>query len=404
MADSTPKSYSTDPNLYLYTSLTAGSSHIITATSRLETILKANKIPFQALDVATDEKARMLWGRRAGKRKLPGLVRMGMDLEEIEDWNEYGELHDHITDAPPKTGTPSASATATPQETSTKPESTTTSTDDSAKLQDQPKENLTGAPSSLTMAMRQAGAEAARKAADSKKANTSVKSEKPSTASEEVTDSLAHSAGIAPPIGSEDAVQAKATGPDITETTADDAKEDPVGAALKESGITGTSTPNKSSLHTEPSPGAVNHHRGSNVSTASADEISDVEKSNAIAEDPEAEEAANSEDTRVVTSKDDKLLGENAVSQNSQTQDQPAAHGELAGASVDGGPLQTDTNDTAADDTKAPSQPNTDGGLVGGSVDAKLVATRDVSKPSENTKTQDQPAATGALAGASIDD
>lgn len=79
MAESTPtKSYSTDPTLYLYTSLTAGSSHIITATARLETILKSNRIPFQALDVATDEKARMLWGRRAGKRKLPGLVRMGM--------------------------------------------------------------------------------------------------------------------------------------------------------------------------------------------------------------------------------------------------------------------------------------------------------------------------------------
>ena len=78
MADSTPKSYHTDPNLYLYTSLTSGSSQIITATSRLSTILKANKIAFLALDVATDEKARMLWGRRAGKRKLPGLVRMGM--------------------------------------------------------------------------------------------------------------------------------------------------------------------------------------------------------------------------------------------------------------------------------------------------------------------------------------
>lgn len=78
MADSTPKSYQTDPNLYLYTSLTSGSSHIITATSRLETILKANKIPFLALDVATDERARMLWGRRAGKRKLPGLVQMGL--------------------------------------------------------------------------------------------------------------------------------------------------------------------------------------------------------------------------------------------------------------------------------------------------------------------------------------
>lgn len=80
------KSYSTDPALYIYTSLTAGSSHIVTATSRLETILRANRVPFKAIDIATDEKARMLWGRRAGKdesgrvRKLPGLVQMGMVL------------------------------------------------------------------------------------------------------------------------------------------------------------------------------------------------------------------------------------------------------------------------------------------------------------------------------------
>ena len=87
MADSTPKSYSTDPNLWLYTSLSSGSSQIVTATSRLETILKANKINFQALDVATDEKARMLWGRRAGKRKLPGLVRMGMVIGVCLSWS-----------------------------------------------------------------------------------------------------------------------------------------------------------------------------------------------------------------------------------------------------------------------------------------------------------------------------
>ena len=64
-----------DSTLWLYTSLTAGSSHIITATSRLETILKANKIPFRAIDVATDDKARQLWGRRSKGRRLPGLVK-----------------------------------------------------------------------------------------------------------------------------------------------------------------------------------------------------------------------------------------------------------------------------------------------------------------------------------------
>lgn len=60
--------------------------HIVTATSRLETILRANRVPFKALDLATDEKARMLWGRRAGKtaegkpRRLPALVQLGMVL------------------------------------------------------------------------------------------------------------------------------------------------------------------------------------------------------------------------------------------------------------------------------------------------------------------------------------
>ncbi|KAG5916234.1 hypothetical protein E4U42_007740 [Claviceps africana] len=97
--------YSTDPALYIFTSLTAGSSHIVTATSRLETILRANRVPFKAVDIAVDEKARMLWGRRAGKdasgrlRKLPGLVQEGFvlgDLTEIEDWNEYGELKQHV--------------------------------------------------------------------------------------------------------------------------------------------------------------------------------------------------------------------------------------------------------------------------------------------------------------------
>ncbi len=85
MAESAIKTtYSNDPALYLYTSLTSGSSHIVTATSRMETILKANRVPFKAIDIATDEKARMLWGRRAGKdesgrqRKIPGLVQMGL--------------------------------------------------------------------------------------------------------------------------------------------------------------------------------------------------------------------------------------------------------------------------------------------------------------------------------------
>ncbi|KAF2084005.1 hypothetical protein K490DRAFT_3938, partial [Saccharata proteae CBS 121410] len=88
-----------DPTLYLFTSLTAGSSHIVTATSRIETILKANRIPFTYIDTATNDLAKKLFQRRAAGKKLPLLVKEGYVLggiTEIEEWNEYEELHENI--------------------------------------------------------------------------------------------------------------------------------------------------------------------------------------------------------------------------------------------------------------------------------------------------------------------
>lgn len=185
MADSTPKSYHTDPTLYLYTSLTSGSSQIVTATSRLETILKANKISFQALDVATDEKARMLWGRRAGKKKLPGLVRMGMivaDLPEVEDWNEYGEVKDNLSfaSAPSTTASttntpskPPPTTSAPPNTPQALPTAPTSSPQPSAASPTSPTKptsplSLGSTESPLTAQMRQLGIEAAKKAGDAK--------------------------------------------------------------------------------------------------------------------------------------------------------------------------------------------------------------------------------------------
>lgn len=69
-----------DPTLYLYTSLTAGSSHTISATSRLALILKGNHIQFKAIDIATDTKGRKLWTIRSKGKKLPGLVKRGAVL------------------------------------------------------------------------------------------------------------------------------------------------------------------------------------------------------------------------------------------------------------------------------------------------------------------------------------
>jgi hypothetical protein len=166
----------------------------------METILKANRIPFRALDIATDEKARMLWGRRAGKdetgraRKIPGLVQMGLvvgvkhpvlpgtkettanvfqDLVEVEEWNEYGELKQHVKIVPIG-GTPSGSAAATPTTTPSKAPAVAKENvkpapaTESSKLAE-PAKTDAAAPSSFTLAMRQASQEAAQKAKDNKK-------------------------------------------------------------------------------------------------------------------------------------------------------------------------------------------------------------------------------------------
>jgi hypothetical protein len=88
--------YDNDPTIYLFTSLTAGSSHIITATSRIETILRANKIPFKGVDTATDELAKKLFQRRASGKKLPLIVKEGYVLGVSIG---HLSLHNQMTDA-----------------------------------------------------------------------------------------------------------------------------------------------------------------------------------------------------------------------------------------------------------------------------------------------------------------
>lgn len=66
-----------DKSLFLFTSLTAGNRHIVSATSRLETILKSARIPFTYIDTATDESAKKLFQRRGKGKKLPFLVKEG---------------------------------------------------------------------------------------------------------------------------------------------------------------------------------------------------------------------------------------------------------------------------------------------------------------------------------------
>ncbi|KAI9873009.1 MAG: hypothetical protein M1830_000941, partial [Pleopsidium flavum] len=291
---------------------------------RLETILKANKISFQALDVATDEKARMLWGRRAGKRKLPGLVRMGMvigDLEEIEEWNEYGELQDNIGSAA-RTSTPSASTNATPSKPPT------------ASTEDKPNRVGGGSETPITMAMRQAGEEAAKKAGSMKNSSATPSRVEGAEVSSETLQKLDNSAPIPPPSGTTDALSfiAPETGNSSSKSKADDA------AVTSES----TAASSTSSLQTETldvPQGATSKHRGSNVSSASAEEIRNIEQSLAITEEDEPDEETegikhSSESTKATTI--GRATDTDAAQDlpGSKTQTQPAASAEDAGQSV----------------------------------------------------------------------
>lgn len=242
MAESTPKSYSTDPALYLYTSLTSGSSHIVTATSRMETILKANKISFKAIDIATDEKARMLWGRRAGKdesgrvRKIPGLVQMGLvigDIVEVEDWNEYGELKQHIqiyheggtpitSAAPTPSGTPSKTpapqaiikesipppAPAAPEPPKAPAPASKPAAEAPKAVEELPKPVANTQQSSITLTMRQLGQEAAQKAKEGmKKSAMTTQTFSGQGKAEPVEKGVDKSAAMLPPIALESNIE-----------------------------------------------------------------------------------------------------------------------------------------------------------------------------------------------------
>ncbi|KAK9446958.1 uncharacterized protein V1518DRAFT_368446, partial [Limtongia smithiae] len=86
----------------LYTSFTGGNMfgrNIMQMSNKLAAVLRANGVPFEPIDIATDEKAKKLWARQSKGRKLPGVVK-GQDIvgnyEEIMEANEYGEVQQMI--------------------------------------------------------------------------------------------------------------------------------------------------------------------------------------------------------------------------------------------------------------------------------------------------------------------
>ena len=158
------------------------------------------------------------------------------DLEEVEEWNEYGELKDHVGGPSAQTSTPTPSAMNTPSKAPSAPSASThtPSKPPPSPLSSTPKQNLstsvgtppprpppqTATDSPLTTAMRQAGFEAAKKAGDAKKAKLFAarepetlegKGEKNETVDEEALKKLdsAGPVGMPPPSGTTEAEDAK---------------------------------------------------------------------------------------------------------------------------------------------------------------------------------------------------
>ncbi|KAJ4314725.1 hypothetical protein N0V84_008718 [Fusarium piperis] len=311
-----------DPALYIFTSLTAGSSHIVTATSRLETILRANRIPFKAVDIAFDDKARQLWGRRAGKdesgrvRKFPGLVQEGWvigDIVEIEEWNEYGELKEHVKIYYDENTIPSIHQ----------------------KLPDPPLKkpiypNPVPSPASQSPVGKAVAAAAAAKAA-APKAAPAQKSKAAETKKEEKTLPVRSVADEAAQKAKDlrlKALREKVHGKDSAKTTAEKAgasKETPktpakaTPSSSKTDGLqsptSGSWTETDAAKNAVQSPtsgtwketgvGSLSSLKGATVSAASKDEIKAVEAKTAIKEEPELEKKAEKKDSDDDSDSDD---------------------------------------------------------------------------------------------------
>ncbi|KAI1612577.1 hypothetical protein EDD37DRAFT_648115 [Exophiala viscosa] len=392
-------SYSTDPTLYLYTSLTAGSSHIITATSRLETILKANKIPFRALDCATDEKARMLWGRRSKGRKLPGLVKAGTiigDLEQIEEWNEYGELKEQIAAADTGVSMTSTPSNLTAEPPHVRPTASTTSSGPPSRASSETRHILISDPKDkesesaekpseppLNVAMRQLGAEAAAKAGQ-KKAATAQAAKAPTKPPDNTeTTPVPATTKLSPDV----AVESPETATEVTaaktpaQLASEGAKKTSVDKIAEVEGTATTETESSSSspsteaqlveqrrqssitkqksrlsestplehsesvleeedkkeeemavpaseVSADPPMDMPKQHRGSDVGTASAEEIKAVEKEMRIPESAEEHEVPTTTEEKGVTSTDE------AEAQASVPHEEGAKDADKAGVSL----------------------------------------------------------------------
>ncbi len=210
---------------------------------------------------------------------------------EVEEWNEYGELKQHIKIVP-LPGTPSTSAAPTPTTTPSKPPVAKenikpTSTAESSKLA-QSVEQVTTQLSSFSLAMKQAGQEAAQKAKDGKKKAPETLE---GVGKADPVEASKTSAAVPPPVAILESRQ-NASNDTILQSPTSSAWRSapsksihtPKGALSKlQSMQSPTSTAWKPSDIDTP----VLMHRGSSISMASDEEIKQVEEDEKIVEEDE---------------------------------------------------------------------------------------------------------------------
>jgi len=338
-----------DGRVFLFTSLTSGSSHIVTATSRVETILNANRIPFMAIDTATNESAKRLWGRRSGGKKFPVLVKEGYviaDLDEVEEWNEFGEIKENIGDIIPIGSTPAPGGEAVttratihataqpPAQLPIKPTATaaTKSTQDKTEPLQSPMVNL----SMKEAATQAASIGAARKGPTPGINDTKVaplKSSLPETDSAPKPETMNSSSDT-----KRESIQtAEDTPAQASSTAAHEETEEP-STTLSSAPSTAVESDETSTTAT-PAGSIQQKHRGSSVSMADPEKIKELEQSSAIPEADEDEDEEEVKDKDEVEDKheddaDDENKKKEKDEEHPKTQDQGAAAAEEASVSV----------------------------------------------------------------------
>lgn len=255
------------------------------------------------------------------------------DLDEIEEWNEYGELKEHIDVPQAAAITPGTSANVTPMNTPSKAP-TVQAVHEKTKLSTQsssepvPKPSLTP----LTDAMRRLGEEAAKKAGE-KKPNSLMRASQAKDAEKAPmeTRTIPNDGAVVPaPSGTIE--QTSATpGNSLAQAAAEDEESEapaPQPSSLSDSG---TSPAELDVSLAKDAP--VSRYGGSNVSTASPDVIKDLEERLAIAEESEEDSEAGAGHPEDASEEERSKLSLSKAQQ--RTQDQPAADENLAAASVD---------------------------------------------------------------------